>query len=169
MDMTDLLDEFEGTDVLADLVLIDQRNDTIVSHRDVGIGVSQVLPVLVYAYANKNKLITIEQPEIHLHHALQAELADVFIETALKNNNTYILETHSEHFILRIMRRIRETFENRIVDNKLKIKPEDVIVHFVEPFESKSIIRELILNSRGEFVKSWPGGFFEEGFNELFS
>lgn len=167
-DMMGLLDEFEGTDVLTDLVLIDQRNDTIVSHRDVGIGVSQVLPVLVYAYSNHNKLITIEQPEIHLHPSLQAELADVFIETALKNNNTYILETHSEHFILRIMRRIRESYENKTSDDKLKIGPEDIIVHFVEPYESKSIVRELKLNNRGEFVKSWPGGFFEEGFNELF-
>ena len=79
-DMMGLLDEFEGADVLADLVLVDQRNDTIVSHRDVGIGVSQVLPVLVYAYANSNKLITIEQPEIHLHPSLQAELADVLLK-----------------------------------------------------------------------------------------
>lgn len=169
IDINDVLEAFTGTDVLQDLSLIDKRNDTIVSHRDVGIGISQVLPVLVYAYAFKNKLITIEQPEIHLHPALQAELADVFIETALRNNNIYILETHSEHFILRIMRRIRETFENRIVDEKLKINPEDVIVHFVEPFESKSIVRELTLNKKGEFIKSWPGGFFEEGFNELFS
>ena len=56
-----------------DLVLIDKRSGTAVSHRDVGIGVSQVLPVLVSAYASRGRLLAIEQPEIHLHPGLQAE------------------------------------------------------------------------------------------------
>ena len=63
---------------LQQLVLMDKRTGTPVSHRDVGIGVSQVLPVLVSAYASNNKLVAIEQPEIHLHPALQAELATSF-------------------------------------------------------------------------------------------
>ena len=165
LDMTDLLDEFEGTDILADLVLIDQRNETIVSHRDVGIGVSQVLPVLVYAYANKNKLITIEQPEIHLHPALQAELADVFIETALQNNNTYILETHSEHFILRIMRRIREGYENY---TNPPFKIDDINVIYVKPSPKGSLVYEIPINSEGDFEEHWPDGFFPERGEELF-
>ena len=64
-----------------ELTMIDRRSNTIVSHRDVGIGVSQVLPVLVSAYSSWNKIIAIEQPEIHLHPALQADLADVFIQS----------------------------------------------------------------------------------------
>ena len=70
-------------DAIQDLVLIDKRTRTSVSHRDVGIGISQVLPVLVSAYASNGNLIAIEQPEIHLHPALQAELGDVFLESAL--------------------------------------------------------------------------------------
>src|SRR2546427_12376514 len=90
--------------------LFRSRSNTPVSHRDVGIGISQVLPVLVEAYGAENQIITIEQPEIHLHPALQAELGDVFITSALGDQrNTFILETHSEHLILRIMRRMRET------------------------------------------------------------
>jgi len=152
------------------LTLIDQRTLTTVTHRDVGIGISQVLPVLAYSFAHQNKLIAIEQPEIHLHPSLQAELGDVFIESALgERKNTFILETHSEHLILRIMRRIRETTNGTLPKSFTPIEPEDVSVLYVEPDGSRSIVREMELNANGEFVKSWPGGFFEEGLRELFA
>jgi predicted ATPase len=155
---------------LNELVLVDKRTETAVSHRDVGIGVSQVLPVLVMAYGSERKLLAIEQPEIHLHPALQAELADLFIQSALgKNKNSFILETHSEHLILRIMRRIRDSSDNRLPSGMPAIKPEDVSVLFVEPTKSGSVVRILELDSEGEFVDSWPGGFFEEGFRERFT
>ena len=154
---------------LQDLVLIDERSKTPVSHRDVGIGISQVLPVLVSAYASKNKLLAIEQPEIHLHPALQAELGDVFLESALGGDgNTCLIETHSEHLLLRIMRRMRETSTGELPDGMPEVRPEDVIVLFVEPDGPQSIVREMPLNERGELVKAWPGGFFEEGLREIF-
>ena len=154
---------------LQDLVLIDKRTGTPVSHRDVGIGVSQVLPVLVSAYASKNKLLAIEQPEIHLHPALQAELGDVFLESALGGDgNTFLIETHSEHLLLRIMRRMRETSTGELPDGVPEVRPEDVMVLFVEPDGLQSIVREMPLNERGELVKAWPGGFFEEGLREIF-
>jgi len=143
-----------------ELTLIDLRTNTRVTHRDVGIGISQVLPVLVMAYGSRNKLIAMEQPEIHLHPALQAELGDVFIEAALgERKNTFILETHSEHLILRLMRRIREG----------KIKPEDVGVVFVEPLARGSRFIELGIDEDGDFIDEWPGGFFEESFHEKFA
>ena len=154
---------------LHDLVLIDNRTGTPVSHRDVGIGVSQVLPVLVSAYASKEKLLAIEQPEIHLHPALQAELGDVFIESALgPRSNTFLIETHSEHLLLRIMRRIRETAAKKLPDGLIPVRPEHVMVLFVEPHGPHSIVREMPLNERGELVNAWPGGFFEEGLREIF-
>ncbi len=111
--LMDKLRRISGDDSI-DIRLYDIRKNTPVSHRDVGIGISQVLPVLVNAYASKNAIIAMEQPEIHLHPALQAELGDVFIESALgENKNRFILETHSEHLILRILRRIRETTKFR--------------------------------------------------------
>ena len=156
------------SEALQDLVLIDKSRNTPVSHRDVGIGVSQVLPVLVSAYASKNELLAIEQPEIHLHPALQAELGDVFLESALGDGNNFLIETHSEHLLLRIMRRMRETSTGELPDGVPEVHPEDVMVLFVEPDGPQSIVREMPLNERGELVKAWPGGFFEEGLREIF-
>ena len=156
-------------DGLQDLILVDKRSGTAVSHRDVGIGVSQVLPVLVSAYASSGKLLAIEQPEIHLHPALQAELGDVFLESALGGDgNTLVIESHSEHLLLRIMRRMRETSARKLPDGIPEVRPEDVMVLFIEPDGEQSLIREMPLNERGELVKAWPGGFFEEGLREIF-
>ena len=156
-------------DGLRDLILVDKRSGTALSRRDVGIGVSQVLPVLVSAYASSGKLLAIEQPEIHLHPALQAELGDVFLESALGDGgNTLVIESHSEHLLLRIMRRMRETSAGNLPDGIPEVRPEDVMVLFVEPDGEQSLIREMPLNERGELVKAWPGGFFEEGLREIF-
>jgi hypothetical protein len=167
---TDLLSALEASDAdrIRELVLVDQRTNTVVTHRDVGIGISQVLPVLVMAYGSRDKLLAMEQPEIHLHPALQAELGDVFIEAALgERKNTFILETHSEHLILRLMRRMRETYQRKETGIP-PVTPADVSVLYVEPDGSRSIVREMPLNELGELVKSWPGGFFEEGLREQF-
>jgi hypothetical protein len=158
-----------GLEAIQELVLVDKRSGTRVTHRDVGIGVSQVLPVLVAAYASKGKLLAVEQPEIHLHPALQAELGDVFLGAALgEGANTLLIESHSEHLLLRIMRRMRETFEGTLPEGLPQVHPEDVMVLFIEPDGPKSIVREMPLNERGELVKAWPGGFFEEGLREVF-
>lgn len=159
---TDLLSAMESSDAdrIRELVLVDQRTNTVVTHRDVGIGISQVLPVLVMAYGSRNKLLAMEQPEIHLHPALQAELGDVFIEAALgERGNTFILETHSEHLILRLMRRIREG----------TVSPDDIGVVFVEPLARGSRFIELRIDEEGDFTDEWPGGFFEESFHEKFA
>ncbi|MCZ2135735.1 MAG: AAA family ATPase [Burkholderiales bacterium] len=151
--------EKSDSDRIRELVLVDQRTNTVVTHRDVGIGISQVLPVLVMAYGSRGKLLAMEQPEIHLHPALQAELGDVFIEAALgERKNTFILETHSEHLILRLMRRIREG----------KISSDDVGVVFAEPLARGSRFIELRIDEEGDFIDEWPGGFFEESFHEKF-
>ncbi|MDD5198393.1 MAG: AAA family ATPase [Terrimicrobiaceae bacterium] len=152
-----------------ELTLMDKRTGTFVSHRDIGIGVSQLLPVLVKAYAKQGSVVAIEQPEIHLHPALQAELADVFIESALGDQkNTFLLETHSEHILLRLMKRMRQTHEQSLPKGTCPITPNDVSLLFVSPGPEGSVVQDIGLNERGELVKAWPGGFFEEGLNEIF-
>jgi len=153
----------------SELMLIDKRTQTSVNHRDVGMGVSQLIPILVYCYGLSNGLIAIEQPEIYLHPKLQAELGDVFIKSALeKQKNCFILETHSENLLLRIMRRMRQTFYEELPAGVPPVKPEDVSLLFVNPDEDGSIVMEMPLNEEGELEKSWPGGFFEEGLEEVF-
>jgi len=159
----------QGNPEVKELVLRDMRTETSVSHRDVGIGISQVLPVLVSAYGAENRIVAIEQPEIHLHPKLQAELGDVFLESALgERRNTFLLETHSEHVLLRIMKRMRQTAEGSLPGGCPAVQPEDVMVLYVEPDGPRSIVREMPLNERGELAKAWPGGFFEESFDEMF-
>lgn len=151
-----------------ELVLRDCRTETRVSHRDVGIGVSQVLPVLVHAFANVEKIVAIEQPEIHLHPKMQAELGDLFIESALgKQKNTFLLETHSEHLILRILRRVRETTENRLPKGMEPIKPDDITVVYVDPTTNGSVVKLLTVTPDGDFAEPWPGGFFAERLEDL--
>ncbi|MCK9229487.1 MAG: DUF3696 domain-containing protein [Syntrophales bacterium] len=153
-----------------ELNLVDMRSNTVVSHRDVGIGVSQVLPVLVTSYASKHQIVAIEQPEIHLHPALQADLGDVFIQSALgPGRNRFLIETHSEHLLLRVMRRMRETSNDELSEGVPPITPKDVCVLFVQPKGTSSAVRHLELDEEGQLLDAWPGGFFEEGYRERFA
>ena len=154
---------------ITELILRDLRTRTVVSHRDVGIGVSQVLPVLVAAYAARERLLAIEQPEIHLHPALQAELGDVFLQSALgEAKNTFLLETHSEHLILRILRRVRETTDGELPEGVTPVRPEQVSVLYVRPGSNGAEIVHIPVTSDGDFAHPWPEGFFAERAKELF-
>lgn len=156
-------------EALQDLVLIDKRTGTPVSHRDVGIGVSQVLPVLVSAYASNGLWVAIEQPEIHLHPALQAELGDVFLQSALGGqNNSFLIETHSEHLILRILRRVRETADGELSHDLPRVQPENISVLYVQPGREGAEVIPIPVTPDGEFERPWPEGFFAERAKELF-
>lgn len=136
------------------------------SHRDLGVGISQVIPVIVNCVANTEIPVLIEQPELHLHPRLQGDLADLFIETAIKGDqlNTYVIETHSEHIIRRIMRRIRED-RNKGTD-EVRITKDDVAILYVAPGPNGSTVTHLRLDDEGDLIDEWPNGFFEESFRD---
>jgi len=149
--------------------LFNKSTGVAASFRDVGFGFSQVLPVIVQSMLSKEKTLLMEQPELHLHPALQAELGDVFIESALgKNKNTFLIETHSEHLILRLLRRIRETTEGELVEFDNPLRPEDVAVIYAKPTEKGTELIELRITEDGDFADKWPDGFFAERAKELF-
>lgn len=136
-----------------DLVLIDKNSNTVVSHKDVGFGISQVIPVLVSAYDNKNKTVLIEQPEIHLHPALQAELTDMFVENAVgENKNTFILETHSEHLLRRL----------QVLVAKRELNKKDLAVYYIDKKAGEVKASEMGIKDDGFFKEPWPDGFFDE-------
>ena len=139
------------------------------SLRDVGFGFSQVLPIIVQSMLSENKTLLIEQPELHLHPALQAELGDLFINSALSGQkNKFLIETHSEHLILRILRRIRETTDGELPADATPITPEQLAVLYVQPGKEGSDVIHIPVNEDGEFDRPWPQGFFAERAKELF-
>ena len=151
------------------LQLRDENQDVDVDPMDIGVGVSQVIPVVVGAMDDECTIFAVEQPELHIHPAVQTNLADIFIREQLEHRRKkriFLLETHSEHLILRIMRRMRQTVEGSLPDGFPRVVPDDVAVLYVETHNSRLLVREMPLNERGELVKAWPGGFFEEGLRE---
>lgn len=138
-------------------------SDTSVLLPDVGFGVSQVLPVIVECFhAPENSTVVIEQPELHLHPRVQSELADLFIE-AIKarednrdRNMQFIIESHSEHFLTRLQRRVAEG----------TIAPDDVAIYYCESGENGSNLRKLNISESGD-IANWPDDFFGDEFEDL--
>lgn len=132
---------------------------------DVGFGVSQVLPVLtLLAYAQDGDSIVLEQPEIHLHPAVQSRLADILLETAIVRNVQLIVESHSEHLLTRIQRRIAEG----VFGKNIEIAPEKVSLYFCEQGDGTtgSSIRELEVDLFGN-ISNWPSDFFGDPMEDV--
>ena len=124
---------------------------------DVGFGVSQVLPVLVLCYyVPKGSILILEQPEAHLHPKVQSELADLLIEVVKNRQLQIILESHSEHLILRLMRRIAEE----------QISADDTAFYFCEMNEGVSEIERLNVDDYGN-ITNWPQNFFGDQMGDL--
>jgi AAA ATPase-like protein/uncharacterized protein DUF3696 len=133
--------------------------DLTVNLLDAGTGVAQVLPLLVQHATEMNRknrltLHVVEEPELHLHPAFHALLADLFVAAA-KQRGRYLIETHSETLLLRLRRRIAEK----------KISPHDVAVYFVDHKDGVSQARRINIDELGN-LDYWPSGVFSEDFEE---
>jgi predicted ATPase len=109
----------------------------------------------------------VQQPELHLHPALQAALGDVLIDAIETDpKSTLIVETHSEHLVLRLLRRIREG-ANAVTPKGFST--EQVAVYYFDPSlaDGTRIVR-LRMTPMGDFIDRWPRGFFTDREQELF-
>ena len=141
---------------------------------DVGFGYSQILPIVTKLWYAANRrlvrrrrmimqsdssssVILMEQPELHLHPAFQAKIADAFVRSATQKKDKeeslrLLIETHSDTILNRIGRRVREG----------AIKPEDVNIILFEkkPGEQTTRLRQTTYNEKGQIME-WPYGFFD--------
>lgn len=142
---------------------------------DVGYGYSQILPVITKLWhtaynainysmthgyrssSNDVSILLMEQPELHLHPAMQAKIADTFIKVINGTRKdqqqvSLIIETHSQAIINRIGRRIREK----------KIKPTDINILLFQKDEAQqnTIINQISFTDKGQ-LENWPYGFFD--------
>lgn len=123
---------------------------------DVGYGNSQVIPVLVAGFnCIKGDILIAEEPEIHLHPKAQAELGDFLVDLNNRGVQT-IIETHSEHMIVRLQQHIAAG----------RLDPAAIHIYFIEPTINGKKLRKLTLDNKGIFLTPWPGGFFPERLEE---
>jgi hypothetical protein len=176
--------ELEVNQVLGDTYQLNvKQNGLSINITDVGFGISQILPILTeclnytsetvnnrdefalnyyeslwYARFNETrptkKCIISEQPEIHLNPKIQSQLGDLFAEIG-NSNVALLVETHSEHLISRLQRKVVEK----------TIHPKDLAIYFVSLEENKSVIRRLSIQSNGTF-DYWPEGFFQDDYED---
>ena len=144
-------------------------NGKKVEINDVGSGIGYVLPVLSSLAGNGISLV--QQPELHLHPALQSALGSAIVkcvENKIHYNAFTLIETHSEHLLLRIMRLLKSA--NSRLDEVIKpITFENVCILYFQPTgDGTTSVKRLRLGPDGQLIDRWPGGFFEERYKDLF-
>lgn len=141
--------------------LKDPHIGTEVNFADVGFGASQILPIIIEGvYADKGSILLIEQPEIHLHPKAQADLADLLVHIVKEGGKLLLVETHSEHLVTRVQRRIAEK----------QLSKDNVAIYYCKPTAEGTKIQEIPLNEQGQFEgEGLPEGFFETGYKESFA
>ena len=176
--------EIKGLPTTTKVFLEDEISGIELTAKDVGAGISQIFPVVVASSIGR-VLVSIEQPELHVHPRLQTNLADVFIDSYTLLGTRFLLETHSEHLILRFLRRIREGYDdpeskvwpseaelsakdiswagpNSEKESKLPgISPDQLAIYYVLPGENGATFQRIEVFEDGE-TDNWPHGFFRE-------
>jgi predicted ATPase len=131
-----------------------RTSDSTDFHRpiNVGFGLTQVLPIVIAALsANKEDILLIENPEVHLHPAGQALMGQFLAEVASAGVQV-IVETHSDHVLNGIRRFVKSG----------RIQPKQVAIHFFSP--SSADMAQVVspqIDATGN-IDIWPDGFFDQ-------
>ncbi|MFI9642533.1 DUF3696 domain-containing protein [Micromonospora sp. NPDC051925] len=144
--------------------VLTRRGSTLkVNLADAGTGLAQVLPVLVQCALDEARgdgddtpLQIIEEPEMHLHPAAHAALADLYLDTARATGTRFLIESHSETLLLRLRRRIAEG----------SCPPEVVAVYVVEQKQGVSTAQRVSIDELGNLGAGWPDGYFSQDYRE---
>ncbi len=161
-------EHFDGWELIVDdrdkkplIQILLSKNDSDINIVDVGQGMNQVFPLVVRANITNrpDSIIVLEQPELHLHPAAHGNLAELFAKSAKNNNETFIIETHSENMLLRLRK--------LIVKNDFGLTKDDVIIYWLEDAEFKGKeLMEITIDEEG-VLSDWPHGVFDEGLKEI--
>src|SRR5690606_26028698 len=128
------------------------NSDKWVSLSEGSSGLHQLLPILVKLCGRDDKMVLIEQPELHLHPKLQAELANIFIDRELIGDKRLVIETHSEHLIRKL----------QVLIAKGELRQEDIGVYYFDSKGGESKVKCMEMDERGLFIEDWPDGFFDD-------
>lgn len=146
-------------------MLYDNNNKITVYPNEIGVGMSQMMPFIIATLSRKRGLIACEQPELHIHPRIQVALGDLI--TQANSNAQFLIETHSEHLILRLLRRIRQTTDEELPSEMTPVLPSDISVIALEPSNEGVLARRINIDEDGTFTARWPKGFFPERREEL--
>ena len=125
---------------------------------DVGFGVSQVLPIIIEGLSIlPEQTLILEQPEIHLHPNMQMCLAD-FLISLVKSGKQVIVETHSDHIINRLIRRMMEEEDTYLLDNSS--------IYYVAKNSDESSVVPIIIDKVHGIAKC-PEDFFTQYSSEV--
>jgi predicted ATPase len=153
-------------DKVSVLTLWDCINNIEVSSSDIGVGVSQLFPLVAASQTLNKGIIACEQPELHVHPRVQVAIGDLLTQN--ENDTSFLIESHSEHLILRILRRIRETTDDELPEGLNSVLPKSVSIVYLESSSEGVTARQIQIDNDGEIDGHWPEGFFEERAKELF-
>ena len=150
-------DRVDVSGLMLSLIANDRDGQRGINVANMGEGISQLLPVIANVVLTRpGQTLLVEQPELHLHPSAQSDLGDLFAESvAGETGPQFIVETHSEHLLLRVRRHVAEG----------RLAPDTVSVLYIDKGPSGSRVKPLELDTQGHFLR-WPRGFFEEGYNE---
>jgi hypothetical protein len=173
--------------------------DVTLEPADLGVGVSQMIPILVAALDDQPlsattlaaQLVAVEHPELNLHPRLQAEVADAFLEGAFAEatrGRIFFIETHSEVFTLRLFRRVRESSRrtsrgagsggaagqdsgdgSSTNSFEVAVSPDDIAVWYVDRSDGPVSVRRIELDKKGDLIDPWPDTIFDQDFYERFA
>jgi predicted ATPase len=136
--------------------IVAHKDGVAANLRDVGIGISQVLPVITLAFfAPPGSTVLLEEPEIHLHPLAQSVLAELFVEVSRQRQVQFIVETHSEHLFRRLQTLVA----------KDQVRVDDCRLYFVERNGADAVLKQLELDAYGR-VLEWPDRFFGDALGE---